>query len=87
MSRSSWNVAAAARCGVPGKARETRAFPASSRRRYARTAPFVFFAITSPKVIFGAFGGALSSFSSQGLGKCTTAQERVRLACFAFVAA
>jgi hypothetical protein len=37
----------------------------SSRRRYARTAPFVFFAITSPKVIFGAFGSALSSFSSR----------------------
>ena len=26
--RSSWNFAAAARCGVPGTARETRAFPA-----------------------------------------------------------
>src|SRR5439155_2038700 len=34
-------------------------------RAYARTAPFVLRrAITSPKVIFGAFGSALSSFSS-----------------------
>src|SRR5947207_2650617 len=35
-------------------------------RAYARTAPFVLrCAITSPKVIFGAFGSALSSFSSR----------------------
>src|SRR5438045_6239347 len=35
-------------------------------RAYARTVPFVLrCAITSPKVIFGAFGSALSSFSSR----------------------
>lgn len=34
-------------------------------RSYARTAPFVLCAMTSPPVIFGAFGTRVSSFSSR----------------------
>ena len=46
----------------------------ASRAGYARTSPFVLCTITSPPVIFGGFGSALSSFSSrtQGLRRGST---------------